>query len=103
MKADGTKLRMELTNTSNELKTSQALAATLKADVEKLLEVQQASAKEVEELKKQMEERTQTHQNESDKKDTIINKLKTLARKYKGTVKLQTCILGPFYSRYIRV
>ena len=63
-------MRMELTNVSAELKTSTTQLENLKKE-------KQALTTELEEKKAQLEE-------QGEKKDTIISKLRALAKKYKG-------------------
>ena len=65
-------MRMELTNVSAELKTSTTQLENLKKE-------KQALTTELEEKKAQLEE-------QGEKKDTIISKLRALAKKYKGNV-----------------
>ena len=86
MKADGTKLRMELTNVSAELKTANTQLCAQKTDIEKLKKDQVDLTKEVADTKEEMNKQMEMDQASKDSKDSIIQKLRTLAKKYKGTV-----------------
>ena len=75
---------MELTNVSAELKTSTSQVTAFKTETEKLKREQQALMKELEDTKTKMDEQLERDQLEKDKKDNMISKLRTLAKKYKG-------------------
>ena len=82
MKADGTKLRMELTNVSAELRTANTQLSSQKTEMEKLRKEQLDLTAET---KKQIDDQMALDQADKDIKDGMIHKLRIIAKQYKGT------------------